>query len=89
MTFTWYDAAGTAGVACIVITYLLLQLGRLQAEQFSYSLLNAVGAGLVLLSLVFEFNFSAFMVEAFWLLISLYGMVRRTPLGSKRPVGGD
>lgn len=71
---TWYDIIGTLGVALIVLTYILLQLGRVRSEQIVYSLLNAAGASLILVSLYFSFNFPSFIVEFFWLLISLFGI---------------
>jgi hypothetical protein len=36
--------------------------------------MNASGAVLVMISLALRFNLSAFLMEAFWLLISLYGL---------------
>ena len=74
MQFAWYDVIGTAGVAVIVLTYVLLQWGRVSSEQLSYSLLNAAGASLILVSLYYSFNFPSFIVEFFWLLISLFGI---------------
>lgn len=74
MTFTWYDILGTVGVAVIVLTYVLLQIERLRSDQLAYSLLNAAGAALILISLCFAFNFPTFVVEFFWLLISLFGI---------------
>ncbi len=76
MTFAWYDILGTLGVAVIIVAYFLLQTGRLQSEQLSYSVMNGVGAVLILISLYYDFNFPSFVVEFFWLLISLYGIVR-------------
>jgi hypothetical protein len=73
---SWFDIAGLAGVVLIVIAYLLLQLEKLPSSAPSYSLLNALGAFLVMVSLVFDFNLSAFLMEAFWFLISLFGFVR-------------
>ena len=73
---TWYDAVGLAGVAVILAAYALLQLGRLPAGSSAYSGLNAVGAALVLVSLAFDFNLSATVVEAAWLAISIYGLAR-------------
>lgn len=73
----WYDVAGTVGVAMIVSAYFFLQLGRVAGDSLSYLLANAVGAGMVLISLWVEFNFSAFLIEAFWLAISLFGLLRR------------
>ena len=74
MTYAWYDILGTVGVAVIIVTYVLLQLGKVRSEQPIYSLLNAVGATLILISLYFDFNFPSFVVEFFWLLISLFGI---------------
>lgn len=76
MTSAWYNILGTAGVATIVITYILLQTERLRSDSLYYSLLNAVGAVLILISLYFDFNFPSFVVEFFWLLISLFGIVK-------------
>ncbi len=76
MTLTWYDVAGFIGVVLIVIAYLLLQLNKLPSSAPSYSLLNAIGALMVIISLLFDFNLAAFLMEAFWLLISLMGLVR-------------
>jgi len=81
LTYSWFDIAGLIGVVLIVVAYLLLQLGRLPSSAPSYSLLNAIGAFLVMASLWFDFNLSAFLMEVFWLLISLYGLAN--PLFSK------
>ena len=81
MNYSWYDLAGNIGVLMMVIAYLLLQMEKLSSSAVSYLLLNAVGALLVILSLVFHFNLSAFLMEVFWLLISLYGLAK--PLFSK------
>jgi len=74
MSFAWYDIVGTLGVAIIILAYILLQIERLRCEQLAYSLLNAVGAALILISLYYTFNFPSFVVEFFWLVISLYGI---------------
>lgn len=72
----WYDALGSFGVFLIIFTYVLLQIGRIRSESLIYSILNAAGASLIIVSLVYSFNFSAFIVEFFWLLISLFGIGR-------------
>lgn len=76
MDYGWFDLIGNLGVLLMVIAYLLLQLEKLSSAALSYLFLNAVGAVLVIISLMFRFNLSAFLMEAFWLLISLYGMTR-------------
>jgi len=82
--YSWFDLIGNVGVLLMVIAYLLLQLEKLSGSALSYLLLNTVGAVLVMISLMFRFNLSAFLMEAFWLLISLYGLAK--PLLSKRAV---
>jgi len=76
MNFHLFDLAGFIGVVLIIVAYLLLQLEKLPSTSTSYSLLNAGGALLIMVSLVFAFNLSAFIVEAFWFLISLVGVWR-------------
>lgn len=76
MQYAWYDILGTAGVGLIILTYILLQLEKVRSEQLVYSLLNAAGAALILVSLYYSFNFPSFIVEFFWLLISLFGIVK-------------
>ena len=70
----WYDILGTLGVGVIVLTYILLQTERVRSDQLSYSLMNAIGAALILISLYFDFNLPSVVVEVFWLLISLFGI---------------
>jgi chromate transport protein ChrA len=76
MQYAWYDFVGTVGTAVIIVTYILLQTERIKSSSLVYSLLNAVGAAMIIVSLLFSFNFPAFMVEFFWLLISLFGIVK-------------
>ena len=76
MRYSWFDFVGNIGVAILLVTYLLLQLGRLDAHRFPYSALNALGARLIARSLLFSFNMSACMIEIFWVAISLFGIYR-------------
>jgi hypothetical protein len=76
LNLSWFDVAGFVGVVLIVAAYLMLQLNRLPSTAPVYSLLNAVGAFLVMVSLVFDFNLAAFLMETFWFLISLFGLLR-------------
>ncbi len=72
----FHDIFGTVGVAFIVVMYFLLQTDRMASDNPHFSIWNAVGATLILISLAYEFNLSAVLMEGFWLLISLYGLVR-------------
>ncbi len=76
MSAHWHNLVGIAGVTLILVSYLLLQTGRMRASQPLYSGANATGATLVLFSLMYDFNLSAVIIESFWLLISVYGLWR-------------
>lgn len=75
MGYAWYDFVGNVGVFLLLAAYLLLQLNKLSSNQISYSVLNGLGAILIIVSLIYDFNLSAFAIEFFWLLISLVGIV--------------
>jgi len=71
-----YDIAGLIGTALVIVAYFATQVGSLDARDWRYPLANLVGAMLILLSLFSAWNFPAFVMEIFWLAISLYGLAR-------------
>ena len=84
MNYGPMDLLGNIGVVVLILTYLMLQLNKLRSDQLAYSLLNAVGASLIVLSLLFDFNLSALLMEVFWVLISCLGIYRYFRLKSLR-----
>ena len=84
MQYALHDFIGNIGLVLLLGTYLLLQMGRLESASLAYSLLNAAASLCIGVSLLFAFNMSAFLVEVFWLLISLYGICKFF-LRRKRP----
>jgi len=76
MNYPFHDVIGNLGVVMIVGTYFLVQIGRMSASGLAYTSLNGVGAVLIMVSLYYNFNLSAFIIEVFWILISLVGLVR-------------
>jgi len=76
VTYAWYDLVGNAGVLLIVTAYMMLQLRRLEATELTFSLMNVIGAALIIVSLLYAFNTSAMVMEVFWLAISLVGVAR-------------
>ena len=83
MQYAWYDIIGSIGVGLLILTYTALQLEKIRSEALLYSLLNALGASLILISLIYSFNFAAFIVEFFWMLISIYGIIKYFLKGEK------
>jgi hypothetical protein len=76
MNYGLLDFVGNVGVVVLMVTYLMLQLNRLRSDDLSYSLLNAIGASLIVVSLLVNFNLSALLMEVFWVLISFVGIYR-------------
>ena len=84
MNYGLIDFVVNIGVAMIVVTYLLLQLDKLRSSDLAYSVLNALGASLIVASLVVDFNLSALLMEVFWVLISFIGIGRHFRLKTIR-----
>ena len=76
MNYGPMDLLGNIGVVVLILTYLMLQLNKLSSDGLAYSLLNAIGASLIVISLLYDFNLSALLMEVFWVLISLVGIYR-------------
>jgi len=76
LNLAWYDWIGMAGTLMVLVAFFLLQAGRVSGTGIVYQLLNLLGAGGVLLSLLGTFNVSVFLLEFTWMLISGYGIVR-------------
>ena len=76
ISFAWYDAIGIIGVAIILVVYYLLQVERMKSDELIYSVINLVGALLIVVSLLYSFNLASFIIEIFWIAISLVGIVR-------------
>jgi len=70
------DILGIAGVVLILTAYLALQLEKMDPKSVAYSFLNGAGAAFILVSLYFDFNLSAALIESAWLLISIFGLFK-------------
>ena len=88
MTYSLHDLVGNIGVVLILGSYYWLQTGKTTVEDMSYSLVNGLGALLILVSLYQDFNLSAVIIELVWLAISIYGVWRiwlRRPRARSQP----
>ena len=85
----YYDIVGSAGVFAYVLSYYLLQSGKIEIEKgYTYSLLNIIGATFVLISLTNTFNLPSLVSQMVWIVLSLYGLLRSRD--SRKPLkGGD
>jgi len=68
------DIIGLLGVCCFLYAYFLLQTSRTTPTSPFYLYLNLGGAVMVMISLLFKWNLPAFLLEAAWAMISMYGI---------------
>ena len=79
------DLLGVVGVLLILVAYAGATTNRLDATKAPALLLNLAGALLILLSLYFDFNLSAVLMEAAWALLAVIGLVRLALGASRKP----
>ena len=82
---TFPDIIGLSGVALLIVTYALLQLDRIDPKGFWYSFNNLIVAILVTVSLIYTPNLASIVIEVFWFIISLYGLI----MWNKRKVSNE
>lgn len=76
---TIYTVIGVLGAACAVSAYFLLEVGYFHDDSVGFYLLNAIGATLVTIGIVHDFDggdFGAFAQEACWIAISIAGVIK-------------
>jgi purine-cytosine permease-like protein len=71
-----HDIAGVIGSVIVIVAYFATQAGWFGANDPRFAWANLVGAVLIISSLVMDWNLAAFVVEIFWLLISVFGLAR-------------
>ncbi len=78
----YYDIIGTLGVFSYLLSYYLLQSGKIEIEKgYTYCILNIFGATFVLISLMNTFNLPSLVSQMAWILLSLYGLLRSKDTG--------
>jgi Na+(H+)/acetate symporter ActP len=81
MSLQWYDFVGLAGVGFVLVSFFLLQAGKLAGDSVGYQLANLFGAIFILTSIFaseaeFTDVISATVMQVAWMAISLYGLWR-------------
>ena len=74
--FGIHDVAGVIGSMIVIVAYFATQAGWLGVNDPRFAWANLIGALLIILSLTVAFNLAAFIMEIFWILISVYGLAR-------------
>ena len=64
------------GSLLILTAFSANQLGRMTAQQRSYTLLNLFGAGILAVVALLEEQWGFLLLEGVWTLVSAYALVR-------------
>lgn len=71
-----FQIIGFIGMLFVVYAYFLLQAHTIKHTSLKYQILNLVGAILLIVSLLVHFNLGSFLIEVFWIGITIYGIVK-------------
>ncbi len=66
---------GMVGMTCVVYAYLSVERDWLNNKDIKFYLINLIGAVLLLISLLINFNLGSFIIEIFWVIISINGII--------------
>jgi len=85
-SLTIVDAVGSAGALVVVAAYFATQMRMMNSDDLAFPVLNLAGSILIVYSLFENFNLASMLIESFWILISMIGIVQYLRLrGEKSP----
>ncbi|MCZ4272353.1 hypothetical protein [Maritalea porphyrae] len=82
---TWIDYVGSFGTLMVVLAYFLTQMRTMSATDLAFPVINLVGSLLIGASLYVNFNLASALIEFFWIIISILGIIqyfRHAPKGT-------
>jgi hypothetical protein len=79
-----HDIVGFVGAAIAIVAYFANQQRWLRSDDWRFPFANLVGALLIFVSLCFDWNFPSVVIEVFWALISLWGIVKSVAARPRR-----
>ncbi len=74
-TFTLADLVGIFGTLIVTAAYFATQMRYLNSDDILFPVANLAGSLFIVYSLVFSFNLASALMEFFWILISLAGII--------------
>ena len=68
-------AISVIGMACVVLAYFAVERDWLDNKDVKFYIINLVGGIFLLISLLINFNLGSFIIEIFWIIISMMGII--------------
>ncbi len=75
-SLTIADAIGSFGALVVVSAYFATQMRMMNSEDLMFPILNLLGSVLIVYSLLQNFNLASMLIEGFWIIISLIGILQ-------------
>ncbi len=75
-SLTIVDAIGSFGALIVVAAYFATQMRMMNSDDLAFPVVNLLGSVLIVYSLVYNFNLASMLIEGFWILISIVGIVQ-------------
>lgn len=73
---TWIDYVGSFGTLMVVTAYFLTQMRLMNATDLGFPVINLLGSLLIGASLYVNFNLASALIEFFWIIISIIGIIQ-------------
>ncbi|MEO1109516.1 MAG: hypothetical protein AAFX90_16505 [Pseudomonadota bacterium] len=75
-SLTIVDAIGSFGALFVVAAYFATQMRYMNSEDLAFPVVNLLGSVLIVYSLLQNFNLASMLIEGFWIIISVIGIIQ-------------
>ncbi len=75
-SLTIVDAVGSAGALVVVAAYFATQMRMMNSDDLAFPVINLLGSVLIAYSLLHNFNLASMLIEGFWIIISVIGIIQ-------------
>ncbi|KIC40336.1 permease [Ruegeria sp. ANG-R] len=75
-SLTFIDAIGSFGALIVVVAYFATQMRMMNSDDLAFPVVNLVGSVLIVFSLMQNFNLASMLIEGFWIIISVIGIIQ-------------
>ncbi|WP_299984196.1 hypothetical protein [uncultured Ruegeria sp.] len=75
-SLTFVDAIGSFGALIVVAAYFATQMRMMNSDDLAFPIVNLIGSILIVFSLIQNFNLASMLIEGFWIIISVIGIIQ-------------
>ncbi|WP_299662299.1 hypothetical protein [uncultured Ruegeria sp.] len=75
-SLTFVDAIGSFGALIVVAAYFATQMRMMNSDDLAFPIVNLIGSVLIVFSLIQNFNLASMLIEGFWIIISVIGIIQ-------------